>query len=96
MGGARMGSMLVHIDPSAGPVGVWAVDGDQLRHAYLPDADVARNRAWLLLHDRGSAVPWADWFTQLADRPPYIDDYTVIDTAHTDPADLLAQLRAIR
>lgn len=89
MKGDAVGSVLVHIDPVDGPVGAWSVDGEQLRGHYLPGADAARERALLILANRGDSVPWEDWFIQLAERSAYFDDFILVAVADPDLAAVL-------
>lgn len=83
--------ILIHIHPGTGPVGAWRIaDGTPVAHYTDP---TRRHRAEAALANRGPAVPWDDWFHQLADRTPYLDDYEVITVDNTTPEPLITALR---
>lgn len=76
--------MLIHIDPTTGPIGAWTIQHGQ-PVAHYPDAQpAAQERARGALANKGDAVGWDYWFRRLAYRSPYLDDYEVI----TVPDDL--------
>lgn len=96
-----MGQVLIHLAPGGIPVGAWRVverDGAEEVQGYYPDdyASFAGN-ARLALDHKGYLVPWTEWFTQLAARSPYFDDYAVTEAPDDAAlADVLARFTAAR
>jgi len=76
-------TVIVHLAPGRGPVGVWRTAGSEVECYYPAGYTAEHDTAAALMHARGNDVPWPAWFTRLAERASYSATFTIVEA---DPA----------